>query len=200
MNNNDIPELQSIWDEAKGYIDRGEVDKAADIYKYILIRYADSHIAVEHANAYLGDLFLTNRNLDLAEDYLKKAIELAPRKAHYHYLLGFTYSMKERWTKAIAQFRRAIELNPNDSEYERGLGWAMFNNGDKIEGLRHLKRALELYPSNIHAVTDLAGAMLMLGDLDKAGGYAREALKEDPGYGLAQELLDTIDRIRKKLR
>ena len=37
MANDNAPELQSIWDEAKGYIERGDFDKAIDIYKYILI-------------------------------------------------------------------------------------------------------------------------------------------------------------------
>jgi tetratricopeptide (TPR) repeat protein len=93
MNSDDIPELRLIWDEAKGYFNRGEYDKAVEVYKYILIRCADNAVAVEYANAYLGDLFLTTGRIDLAEEYLKKAITLAPGNPHYHYLLGFTYSI-----------------------------------------------------------------------------------------------------------
>ncbi len=67
MSSNEMPELQSIWDEAKGYIERGNYDKAVEIYKYILIRYAENAVAVEYANAYLGDIFLTIRHLDFAD-------------------------------------------------------------------------------------------------------------------------------------
>ena len=47
MNGDDRPELRSIWDEAKAHIERGDYDKAIEIYRYILIRYAENDIAVE---------------------------------------------------------------------------------------------------------------------------------------------------------
>ncbi|MFC2042143.1 tetratricopeptide repeat protein [Chloroflexota bacterium] len=194
----ELPELQSIWDDAKGLIERGEFDKAIEIYKYVLIRYADNTTAAEYANAYLGDIFLTTRQLDLAQRYLKKALSFAPKKAHYHYLLGFVYSIKEEWTKSVAEFKKAIKLDSKNGEYERGLGWAMFNGGDRIEGIGHLYRALELSPSNIHAMTDLAGALLMLGNFEKAREYGEKALSLDSGYTPAHDLLKMIDRIEKR--
>jgi len=198
MNSDEVPELRLIWDEAKGHIERGEYDKAAEIYKYVLIRYADNAIAVEYANAYLGDIFLTTRHLDLAEKHLKKAITAAPSNPHYHYLMGFTYSVKEQWARAVTEFRKAIRLDPDNGEYERDLGWAMFNGGNRTEGIGHLYRALELCPSNLHVMTDLVTAMLMLGNMEKAREYGEKALQLDPGYVLAQNLLDTIDRIEGK--
>jgi len=198
MNSDEVPELRLIWDEAKGHIERGEYDKAAEIYKYVLIRYADNAIAVEYANAYLGDIFLTTRHLDLAEKHLKKAITAAPSNPHYHYLMGFTYSVKEQWARAVTEFRKAIRLDPDNGEYERDLGWAMFNGGNRTEGIGHLYRALELCPSNLHVMTDLGTAMLMLGNMEKAREYGEKALQLDPGYVLAQNLLDTIDRIEGK--
>jgi len=185
VNSEEIPEIRSIWDEAKGHIDRGDYDKAVETYRYILIRYADDAGAVEYANAYLGDIFLTTQSLDLAEQHLKKAITMAPGNPHYHYLLGFTYSVKERWSKAVTEFRKAIRPDPDNSEYECGLGWAMFNGGNRTEGIGHLYRALELSPSNLHAMTDLATAMLMLGNTMKAREYGEKALQLDPGYILA---------------
>ena len=195
MNSKEIPELRSIWDEAKGHIERGDYDKAIDVYRYILIRYAENTVAVEYANAYLGDIFLTARRLDLAEKHLKKAIATTPGNPHYHYLLGFTYSVKEQWAKAVTEFRKAIRLEPDNGEYECGLGWAEFNGGDRTEGIGHLYRALELSPCNLHAMTDLATAMLMLGNIKKAREYGEKALRLDPGYVLARNLLETINRI-----
>ena len=134
LNGDDGPELRSIWDEAKAHIERGNYDKAIEIYRYVLIRYAENDIAVEYANAYLGDIFLTIRRLELAEKHLKMAITIAPGNSHYYYLLGFSYSIKEQWAKAVTQFRKAIRLDPDNSEYERGLGWAIFNAGSRAEG------------------------------------------------------------------
>ena len=198
MNIDEVPELRSIWDEAKAHIDGGDYDKAAEIYKYVLIRYADNAIVVEYADVYLGDIYLTTRRLDLAEKHLKKAITATPSNPHYHYLMGFTYSVKEQWTKAVTEFRKAIRLDPDDGEYERGLGWAMFNGGNRVEGIGHLYRALELSPSNLHAMTDIATAMLMLRNMEKAREYGERALYFDPSYIFAQDLLKTIDRIEGK--
>ncbi len=122
MNGDDRPELRSIWDEAKAHVECGHYDRAIEIYRYVLIRYAENDIAVEYANAYLGDIFLTVRRLDLAEKHLKTAMTMAPDNSHYHYLLGFCYSIKEQWAKAVTQFRKVIRLDPDNSEYERGLG------------------------------------------------------------------------------
>lgn len=112
--------------------------------------------------------------------------------------MGFTYSVKEQWAKAVTEFRKAIRLDPENGEYERGLGWAMFNGGNRAEGIGHLYRALELSPSNIHAMTDLAGALLMLGNIEKAREYSERALHLDPSYVLARNLLETIDQIKGK--
>ncbi len=188
-------ELTSIWDEAKGHIDRGDYDSAIEIYKYILVRYDDDDIASEHTNAYLGDIFLTIRSLKLAEKYLKKAIGYAPEEAHYHYLLGFTYSVREHWARAVKEFKVAIRLDPRNGEYERGLGWAIFNGGDKADGLAHLYKAEELSPTDANVLTDLATAMLVMGNIDKAREYGEDAVRSDPGHVLAHKLLKNIDRI-----
>jgi tetratricopeptide (TPR) repeat protein len=199
MDRDGTPEFESIWDEARAYVDQGDYDKAAEIYKYILVRYADNPKAVEYANAYLGDVLLTSRqHLDLAEKHLKKAITAAPDNHHYHYLLGFTYSIKGQWLKAIRALNKALALSPNNSEYERCLGWAMFNGGKETEGLDHLKSALELAPMDVHILTDLGTAWLMLRDFTKARQYAYDALKIAPTSDLAKRLAETVDRIDRK--
>lgn len=201
MDDNATPELVSVWDEAKGHIDQGDYEKVVEIYRYILVRYADDDIASDYANAYLRDIFLTMRGLDLAEKHLRKAISYAPKKPHYHYLLGFTYSIREQWAKVVKEFEVSIQLDPSNGEYERGLGWAIFNGGDKVDGLAHLYRAMDLSPTNANVLTDLATAMLVLRNIDKAREYGEDAVRVDSGHTLAQKLLeniDRIDRIRRK--
>ena len=67
MGKEDLPELNSIWDEARQYIESGNHKKAIEIYKYVLVRYGDHAVAAGYANAYLGDLFLTLQNIELAK-------------------------------------------------------------------------------------------------------------------------------------
>ena len=198
MNSDMAPELYTIWTEARNHIEQGNYDKAIEIYRYILIRYGDNEIAVEYANAYLGDIFLTLKQLDTAENHIKKAIRCKPENPAYHYLLGFTYSIKCHWEMAIQEFEIAIDKEPNNDEYIRGLGWAICSNGDKKRGLAYLHRATELAPNNVNILTDLAAAYLSMANISKAKEFAVRAVMIEPQNVLAQEVLRTIHSFQKE--
>ena len=197
MDSDTAPELYTIWSEAKNHIEQGDYDKAIEIYKYVLIRYSDNDIAVEHANAYLGDIYLTLRQLNLAENHIKKAIDCKPDKPNYHYLLGFTYSIQSQWDKAIGEFEAALGKEPNNSEYLRGLGWAIHRTGDKAKGLAYLHRAIALAPTNVNILTDLAAAYLSDLQFRKAREYAEKAIQIAPGSNVAREVLDNVVRFQR---
>lgn len=199
MNGDSIPEIRVIWDEARQYIESGNYDKAIDIYRYILIRYADDSVAVEYANAYLADLFLTLKKLDLAEEHIKKAISLKPQKAGYRYILGFVYSYKKKWDKAISEFEIAVKKEPNNGEYLRGLGWVTYKSGDVAQGLSLLKEAKHLAPDNAKILTDLAVVSLSSLNTDEARQYAERAVQLDPTNPLAQDVCRKVLRFAKRL-
>jgi tetratricopeptide (TPR) repeat protein len=194
------PELHTIWSEAKEHIEQGEYDKAIEIYKYVLIRYGDDDIAVEYANAYLGDIYLTLRRLNLAENHIKKAIDCSPDNPSYHYILGFTYSMQSQWGKAIGEFELALDKEPGNSEYLRGLGWAIHRAGDKAKGLAYLHRAVDLAPTSVNILTDLAVAYLSDLQFHKAREYAETAMRIDPNSNVTREVLANIDRFQRNLK
>jgi len=197
MDSDTVPELYTIWSEAKERIAQGDYDKAIEIYKYVLIRYSDNDIALEYANAYLGDIYLTLRRLDLAENHIKKAINCSPDNPSYHYLLGFTYSIQSQWDKAIGEFEVAVDKEPYNSEYLRGLGWAIHRTGDKAKGLAYLHRAIDLAPTNVNILTDLAAAYLSDLQFYKAREYAEKAMGIDPDSKVTREVLDNIDRFQR---
>ncbi len=192
MTNEDVPEIQSIWDDARSNVESGNYDKAIEIYRYILVRFGDSDVAAEHANAYLGDIFLTLRQLDLAEDYIKKAISFKPEKPGYHYLLGFIYSVNRQWDKAIPEFEIAVRKEPDNGEYLRGLAWAIHNSGDRARGLAYLHEASRLAPTNVNILTDLAVTYLSTVNISKAKEYAEKAVRLDPSNAVAQDVLRSV--------
>jgi len=192
MTNEDIPEIQSIWDDARRFIERGDYDKAIEIYKYILVRYDDDIVAIEYANAYLGDIFLTLQKLDPAEDHIKKAISFSPEKPGYHYILGFISSNKRQWDKAIAEFEIAVAKEPDNGEYLRGLAWAVYSSGDVAKGLASLEKASRLAPTDANILTDLAVAYLSSINIDKATEYAERAVRLDPINAMAQNVLKRV--------
>jgi len=199
MDRNIGPELHTIWSEAKEHIEQGEYNKAIEIYKYILIRYSDNDIAVEYTNAYLGDIYLKLKQLNLAENHIKKAIDCNPDNPSYHYLLGFTYSIQSQWGRAIAEFEVALDREPDNSEYLRGLGWAMHCAGNKAKGLAYLHRAVDLAPTNVNILTDLAAAYLSDLQFHKAREYAETAVRINPNSNVAREVLANIDRFQRNL-
>jgi len=199
MDSDSAAELHTIWSEAKERIEHGDYDEAIEIYKYVLIRYGDNKIALEYANAYLGDIYLTLRRLDLAENHIKKAINFRPQNPSYHYLLGFAYSTQKRWRKAIGEFEVAVDKEPGNSEYLRGLGWAIHCAGDKARGLAYLHRATDLAPTSVNILIDLAAAYLADLQFNKAREYAQKAMTIDPDSSLAGEVLNNIDRFQSGL-
>jgi len=199
MDSDTVPELYTLWSEAKEHIEQGDYNKAIEIYKYVLVRYSDNDVAVEYANAYLGDIYLTLRRLNLAEKHIKKAIDCRPDNPSYHYLLGFTYSVQCQWGKAIGEFEVAVDKEPNNSEYLRGLGWAIHRAGDKAKGLAYLHRAIDLMPTSVNILTDLAVAYLSDLQFHKAREYAETAVRIDPDNNVAREVLDNIDRFQRDL-
>jgi tetratricopeptide (TPR) repeat protein len=200
MTNEDFSELQSIWDDARHSIERGDYDKAIEIYRYILIRYSDYPVAIEHANAYLGDIFLTLGQLNVAEEHIKKAIRLEPEKPSYHYILGFIYSNERQWNKAIAEFEIAVGKEPDNGEYLRGLAWAIYSSGDVAKGLASLERASRLAPANANILTDLAVAYLSSVNINKAREYAERAAQLEPTNSVAQDVLKRVLGFSKGFR
>jgi len=200
MTNEDIPELHSIWDEARVSIEQGNYDKAIEIYRYVLIRYADQPVAVEYANAYLGDIFLTLRQLDDAKRHIRKAIALEPEKPSYRYILGFIYSIERRWSEAVLEFETALEKEPGNGEYLRGLGWALFSGGDQARGLSCLEEASRLQPSNANIMTDLAVAYMSSFNPDKAREYAERAVRIDPYNPVARRVLTEVQSVARWFR
>jgi len=200
MDRDSTPEISIIWDEARQHISAGNQDKAIEIYKYILVRYGDDAIAAEYANAYLGDLFLTLGKIHLAENHIKKAIALKPENPGYRYILGFVYSNRRQWDKAIPEFKIAVKKEPDNSEYLRALGWALFESGDTARGLVSLEKASRLAPDNANILTDLAMAYLSLLNTEKAREYAESAVRIDSTNSLAQNVLKRIQGFSKGYR
>lgn len=198
MENDLSPELSSLWDEAKDYIEQGNYNKAIEIYKYILIRYPEEQVAVEYASAYLGDIYLTLDQLELADKYIKKAIECNPQKPNYRYQLGFVYSKLKRWKRAALEFKIAVTAEPGSGEYLRGLGWAIYNGSDKIRGLAYLNKANKLEPTNINILNDLSVAYLGMPDLKNASKFNKLALELEPGNALAMTIGEQITYLEKR--
>lgn len=97
-----------------------------------------------------------------AEEYARKAIELAPNLAAAHAALALTLGLKG--PVALAELKRAVELDPNDYEALNWLGGARSEAGDKKGALEAYTRAAELEPFFWPAAFNKLQILQQLGD------------------------------------
>ena len=97
-----------------------------------------------------------------AEEYARKAIDLAPNLAAAHAALAFALEFKG--PVARAEIERAVQLDPNDFEAITWLGNARAEAGDKKGALEAYTRALQIEPLFWPAVLNKVSALRDVGD------------------------------------
>src|SRR6266436_10229075 len=80
----------------------------------------------------------------VAEEYVKKAVELDPRLPLAHALLGELYLYKSRVPEAIEQLQKELELNPGEASayYKLADGYSRLQKSDEAEKM--LQRSIWL--------------------------------------------------------
>lgn len=106
-------------------------------------------------NNYAYQLVLAKKDLDLAEQTIKKAIELAPSQAEYIDTYGMVLFEKQKYTSAQELYEKAYKLNPGDAMIIEHLGDAHFKNGQKEKALEYWKKALEMGATNKNLKTKI---------------------------------------------
>jgi tetratricopeptide (TPR) repeat protein len=85
----------------------------------------------------------------LAEEDLKKALQLYPDQPHVLNYLGYSWiDQGVNLDEGMRMIRRAVEQRPDDGYIVDSLGWAYYRLGDYEEAVKHLDRAVELKPDD----------------------------------------------------
>ena len=82
--------------------------------------------------------------LAMAEEDLRKALELNPDNAYLHYNLGNTAAERGDTEKAVEEYGKALAIDPNLAEAYYNRGIAHMRKGEKEKAARDLGRAGEL--------------------------------------------------------
>lgn len=78
----------------------------------------------------------------------QKLIEMAPRNARYHNLIGLVWLGMKDYEKALEKFQEAVKLKPNTAIFYSNLGDALDYMGRYEEALGEKKKAVELEPED----------------------------------------------------
>ena len=98
---------------------------------------------------------LNNDELELANNWINKAIELAPDNATLYFILGSTFLKDYKKEKAIKYFECAIDLNPNYTEAHYRIGDALCADLDYRKAVRHYEMAMQLNPDYQQVYKDI---------------------------------------------
>ena len=145
-------DVEVYYNLAFNYVELGEFDKAAEMFKKC--------ITLEPNNPYahkdLGVLYLKMNCYDWAVDEMQEAIKLEDDVAEFYYSLGVSYMMLSRIDEAKVAFNKALELEPDDGDVNAYLGYVYLLENKRDEAFKLLEKAINISPDNFLAKTFMA--------------------------------------------
>jgi len=130
------------------------------------------------------------QDLDQAEPFVRKAIEIDPEYAEAHAVLGHVLAWRsyngwtEDWLKAardaVSHCDKAMSLAPNDPSVLTQIGTATWTMGRFRKAVPILERAISLNPNSAVTCAILGVALACLGRCEEGIEHGKRAFKLSP--------------------
>lgn len=111
---------------------------------------------------------------------IRQSLELDPRYAVTHLLLGNYYAAQGNLDEAAVSYRRAVELDPENAEAYSTLGYLYFQQGNITDALAYNEQAVLLDPGLARAHSTLGLIYYRLGRVDDAVAENLKVLQAIP--------------------
>jgi len=134
--------------------------------------------------------------LDRAVKLYKDSLEIHPT-AEAHTYLGWTYHNQGNAEAAIDECKRAITLDPDFGNPYNDIGAYLIALGRYDEAILWLERAISAprYGPRHYPHFNMGRAYFAKNMLKRARECFQKALDIEPGYGLAQQAVDSLRRM-----
>lgn len=145
-----------------------------------------------------GRDYARDRQWQAAIALYRNAIDINPRLADAHFLLGVAFAQQDRSRDSVRALKRATELDPESARAFYNLGVAYAYTGEPEKEMAAYRKAIRLDPDHISAHYNLATAYWARGEDGKACRKLYEAgkLYQEAGHSRqAREMLHLIQRI-----
>lgn len=139
-------------------------------------------------NAQLGIGYLQNGRLDLAKEYLDKALKYNPRSVEANHYYALLQERLHDDATATRYFVKAVRLNKtNDPELMNNYGSHLCRVGQYDKAISAFKTALRdpLYRTPEYAYTNIGVCLTKQGRAAEAESYFHQALNANENFGLA---------------
>jgi len=132
--------------------------------------------------------------LDVAEERLKRLIELRPQNAQALNALGYTLvDRTPRVAEGLNLIEKALQLEPADPFILDSMGWALFRMGKIDDAVNYLRRAMAERP-DAEIAAHLGEVLWAKGERTAAQEVWQSQLKSTPENALLQ---DTVRRLAR---
>ncbi|MCF7918221.1 tetratricopeptide repeat protein [Candidatus Gracilibacteria bacterium] len=179
--------------QADKYKRKGDFQAAIDTLHKLIMHEPHCSEAYEE----LGDNYLSIRQMEKAEKALLQALLINPQSANAHYLVGFVYSLGQKWFKSVDHLCLADGIKPNHPEILRCLGWALYNQARKNQGLAILERSQTLSPNDQNILCDLGVCYMNNTEFDKAETTFKKVIELNPNSEQANECFKFLEMLKK---
>ena len=108
------------------------------------------------------------KTFERAKQEFQKELEIDPKNAGAHYVLGELASKEQNWDEAIQQFSQAAKIDSNFAEAYLGWGFTLVTVKRYQEAIDPLRVAERLTPGNPAVHYSLATALIRTGQKEEA--------------------------------
>ncbi len=148
------------------------------------------------ANYYYGRFLLQENENKQALAYLRKARDLDPANADYHFWAGVAFGANGMTTEEEKSYRAALAIDPNHLQSLIYLGHRRLAKKQYVEALGFYTQALDIWPGSPSALYNRALIMNKLGRSPEEIIAWLDYLEQHPSGPMAQQATEYLNGAR----
>lgn len=177
-----------LLDQASGYVDQGNFDKAVVDFKQVYLENPLSQDALFGMAVCVFNL----SDHKTAKKYLNKLLKLNPDHAGANNQLGIIAAESGDLNEAKTLFIKTIKIDMTFIDAHRNIGEILLEQGDYNNGVKTFAKILENHPDDIPTLLRMAQLYTEVGQDSEAVKYVEKVLITDPDNKPAQQYLNSF--------
>ena len=155
----------------------------------------------------LGDAYLYKDEPARAEEHLRKAVELAPRRTEAWRRLGHVLEIQDENDEALEAFQQIARIDPLNAPCHTAIGWIYIKKGRLDDAMKEFRQAVDLDRKDVIPLFLIGYTFDVMGRWAEAIDAYEKAIRVDGKYaraynniGLDHDLLGKTSKALKALQ